>query len=140
FNEIKVNIYDIRTKQKSEYSYFLNKPTQEIVDELITKYGNDIGKIVVETDALKSGELEDFKENNLKKYGDLVYVATKEELDFEYYFKSKVEYPVGDLIIQLEQKNKYFTLYECRDAVEGRVTWKLLDEREPGSDKRIDFE
>jgi len=132
-----VNIYDVRIK-KSEYSYPKDEPIQDILDELITEYGNDIRKIVIGNDVLKSDELEDFKENNLKKYGDLVHVATKEELDFEYYLQFKVEYSVGDLIIQFEQEN-YCTLYECREVADGRVTWKELDKREHQSNK-IDFE
>jgi len=136
--KFEIDIYDVRTKEKSKDSHSENKPIQEIVDELMTKYGNDIEKIVIQNNVLKSDELEYFKKENLKKHGDLVHVATKQELDFKYYFESKVKYSVGELIIWFN--NWRAMLYECKEVADGRVTWKLLDRKEYQFDKQIDFE
>ena len=97
YSDYKVYVYNVKTKDESEDSISKEKPIQEIVDELFTKYGNDIGKIVVDEGVLKPDKLEDFKKENSKKHGDLVYVATKEDLDFEHYLTKYVEYLVEDL-------------------------------------------
>ena len=133
----KVNVYDVRPKEESIYSHYENKPIQKIVDELLKKYGNDIGKIVINADDLEPDELEKLKEN-LKEHSNLFHIATKQKLDFQYYLELKVQYSVEDLVIRFDYWK--YTLYECTEVGEGKVAWKLLDKREHEYRERIDFE
>ena len=57
----------------------------EILDNLVADFEGSIGIIVVGDDyCLKSGHFERFKRADFKKYGNLVYLATTEELEYEY--------------------------------------------------------
>jgi len=124
FNQLKVNIYDART-EKYDYLQFRDKSLQEIIKELITKFKGDIGKIVVDERDLESDELESFKEENLKKHGNLVHISTKKELDFEYYLSSEIKYSIGDLIILF--RDPMTILYKCIAIAHSRVTWKEVN-------------
>ena len=136
-HEFKINLYDAKRKKKKEYSRFIGKSVQEIIDELITRYGSDIENIVIDESNLEPDELEQLKKENSEKYNNLVYIATKEELDFNYYLKLKVEYSIGDLIISCNKLRNI--LYECTEITDGRMIWKLLNEREYELNGKIDF-
>ena len=131
-NEFKITIYDVRTKSCDSFQSNI-KPIHEIADDLIVKYGEDLGKILIKENDLEPDELE-----SIKEYSDVFHIVAEEELDIHYYLESKVKYYIGDFIILFH--NTQTILFTCIKVSEGRVTWKQLDKRQHESRKHIDFE
>ena len=136
-DKFRISIYNSKIEEEFEYSRSKDRVIQEIVDELIKKYENDIGKIVIDGNTLKSGEFENLKEK-FKEHSNLFHIATEEELDFEDYLELKVQYSVGDFIIFFHHWN--YTLFQCAKVIEGRVIWRQLDEKQHVYRKQINFE
>ena len=137
-DEFKVNAHNIRT-QKSTPIWSYGKSIPKVIDELTKKYKKDIGIILIANDHyLKPEQLASFEQNDFEKYGNLIHLATNEELNFEYHLTVKGEYAFGDIIIQFGHTK--VTIYQCTDVVECRVKWKQLDDREYVFTERIDLE
>jgi len=133
-NEIEVCIYDIKTGKEPEYSRHEDESFQKVIDELFKKYKNRIGIITLSETNLEPNQMEKLK----KTYGNLLHVATEEELNFDCYLKLTVDYSVGDFIIKFA--GLWDELLECTEVTDRRIKWKKLDEKEHKSNKRIDFE
>ena len=133
-----VYVYNIRTKEKLSYPPSIDQTIQEIINELVEKYGENMGNIVIDEYSLVFRKKEELRNYNSKKYGKLLHIATEKELNFEYYLTSKVEYSVGDRIVWFEHLRD--VLYECIEATEGRITQRKIDERKYNYRERVDLE
>ena len=134
-----IEVYDVTTKKESIYSVPTMKSIHEIIEDLIKKYGKNLGAIVLAHDFnLMPNRSEYFKEKEFEKYNNLVHIATKEKLDFQYYFILNVKYFVGDLIIKFDYG--WATLYKCKEVAQQRVTLVKQDKREHRLAKYEDFE
>ena len=138
-NGLKIEVYDIKTKQEIAYLQPDNKSIHEVIEDIITQYGDNVGNIVIYNDfGLERNVYEDFKTEYFEKYENLVYVATQAELSFRWYLTSKAEYSIEDKIL-LFDTDKCITLYENAN-IDGRImSWNQLDMRYYKLTGNIDF-
>src|SRR5690606_32560574 len=138
--EFEIEVYDVVREKKLYYPQPKDKSIYQIIEKLIKRYGERIGKIVIaDNPSLKLDELETFRQENFEKYIDIVCLATEEKLNFKYYLTLKVRYSVGDLITVVHNDGFISSVY-CKTVSEGMTSWTVLDKKYSNSTGYVDFE